>query len=81
MAFQEVRSSAGSQDVNQIGDLNSILGQYEYRLYAAADKVKPPDKLYKSGWEMEGTVYPCPGRPPVQRSLTVICIENLSTIV
>ena len=54
IAFQEVRSSKLSKEDNQVSELNGILGQYRHRLFAAADEVIPPDKLYKTGWEIEG---------------------------
>ena len=65
IAFQEVRSSQTSEDENQVAELNEILGQYQHRLFVSADKVIAPDKLYKTGWEIEGansvilTVFKC----------------------
>ncbi len=54
VVFQEVRSDADNHDRNQIAELQSILGQYQHKLYAVAEDVIPPDKLYKIGWEAEG---------------------------
>ena len=54
IAFQEVRSSETSEDENQVAELNEILGQYQHHLFVSADKVIAPDKLYKTGWEIEG---------------------------
>ncbi len=54
--FQEVRSDGDNHDRNQIAELQSILGQYQHKLYAVADDVILPDRLYKTGWEAEGMI-------------------------